>query len=86
MATNQRNQKCIDTIKESLKSRFNISSDRDLLVQLGIKPEDKEKLFLWIKYQNAFSYAEGYENGQENLKFEINNQIGDLLKSERDYF
>ena len=53
--------------------------DRDLIKQLGISDEDKSKLFLWIRYQCAYSYREGYDNGQDELK----EQLADLLRPRR---
>ena len=53
--------------------------DRDLIKQLGISDEDKSKLFLWIMYQCACSYREGYDNGQEEFK----EQLADLLRPRR---
>jgi len=61
----------IKAIKAELKDKYNIDSDRDLIKQLGIEKEDKSKLFLWIKYQCAFSEREGYERGQEDLKDQL---------------
>jgi len=66
----------IKAIKAELKEKYNINSDRDLIKQLGIEDEDKSKLFLWIRYQCAFSKREGYERGQEELK----EQLADLLR------
>ena len=66
----------IKTIREELHKEYNIRTDRDLVNQLGIKDEDKSKLFTWIRYQCAFSYREGFINGQEDLKYKFN----DLLK------
>lgn len=49
-------------IKQKLIDLYGIKTDRDLLEQLGITDEeDKKKLFLWIRYQCAFSYREGLE-------------------------
>jgi len=43
--------------------------------QLGITEEDKGKLFAWIRYQCAFSYREGFDNGQDELKYAINDLL-----------
>ena len=69
----------IKAIKTELKEKYNIDSDRDLIKQLGIKDEDKSKLFLWIRYQCAFSEKEGYERGQDDLKY----QLAELLTPSR---
>lgn len=61
----------IKAIKAELKEKYNINSDRDLIKQLGIEDEDKSKLFLWIRYQCAFSKREGYEQGQDDLKYNV---------------
>jgi len=59
---NQNNNK-IKELKSLLVCKFNINTDRDLLKQLNITNDiDKQKLFLWIRYQQAFSYREGYDN------------------------
>jgi len=56
-------------IKQELVENYGIFTDRDLLKQLGItKDEDKKKLFLWIRYQCAFSCREGYQHGVEETK------------------
>ena len=57
----------IKAIKAELKEKYNIDSDRDLIKQLGIEDEDKSKLFLWIRYQCAFSY----ERGQDDLRYQL---------------
>ena len=71
-----RNDEEIKTIKQELLEKYNIETDRDLIKQLGIQGEDKSKFFAWIKYQCAFSYKEGFGNGQNELK----EQLADLLK------
>jgi hypothetical protein len=43
------------------------------------KDEDKSKLFAWIRYQCAYSYREGFDNGQDELK----EQLADLLRPRR---
>lgn len=50
------------SIKKELLGKYGIKTDRDLVKQLGIKDEDKSKLYLWIEYQRCFSYEEGYRN------------------------
>ena len=74
-----RNDEEIKTIKQELIEKYNINTDRDLIQQLGISDEDKSKLFLWIRYQCAYSYREGYDNGQEEFK----EQLADLLRPRR---
>lgn len=69
----------IKAIKAELKEKYNIETDRDLVKQLGIEYDDKSKLFLWIRYQCAFSKREGYERGQDDLK----HQLADLLTPSR---
>lgn len=69
----------IKAIKTELKEKYNINTDRDLIKQLGIEDEDKSKLFLWIRYQCAFSKREGYERGQDDLKY----QLAELLTPSR---
>lgn len=69
----------IKAIKAELKEKYNIDTDRDLIKQLGIEDEDKSKLFLWIRYQCAFSKREGYERGQDDLKY----QLAELLTPSR---
>ena len=64
-------QREIKAIKAELKEKYNIDTDRDLMKQLGIKDDDKSKLFLWIRYQCAFSKREGYERGQDDLKYQL---------------
>jgi len=61
----------ITTIRKELKEKYNIETDRDLIKQLGIEEEDKSKLFAWIRYQCAFSYQEGFDNGQDSLKYKL---------------
>ena len=74
-----KNDEEIKTIKQELLEKYNIKTDRDLIQQLGIQDEDKSKLFTWIRYQCAYSYREGFENGQEDIK----EQLTDLLKPRR---
>ena len=74
-----RNDEEIKTIKQELLEKYNIKTDRDLIQQLGIQDEDKSKLFAWIRYQCAFSYQEGFDNGQDELK----EQLDDLLRPRR---
>jgi len=70
----------IGIIAQELKDEWNITTDRILLQQLGITSEvDKKKLFAWIKYQCAFSYNEGYENGQDSKVL----QFKDLMNLNR---
>lgn len=66
-----RNDEKIKTIKQELLEKYNIKTDRDLIQQLGIQDEDKSKLFAWIRYQCAFSYREGFDNGQDELKEQL---------------
>ncbi len=61
----------IVAMRKELKEKYNIETDRDLIKQLGIKGEDKSKLFDWIRYQCAFSYQEGFDNGQNSLKYKL---------------
>ena len=61
----------IETIRKELSEKYNIETDRDLIKQLGIQEEDKGKLFAWIRYQCAYSYSEGYDNGQDSLKYKL---------------
>ena len=57
----------IQQLKQQLRD-YNIATDRDLIKQLGIKFEDKEKLFCWIEYQSAFEYRKGWNEGRIDLK------------------
>lgn len=72
-----------DKIKELRKrlDKLGIETDRDLVKQLGIKQEDKDKLYTWIEYQCAFSFREGYGHGQNDLAESINHLFkkGNLL-------
>lgn len=61
----------ITTIRKELKEKYNIETDRDLIKQLGIDEADKSKLFAWIRYQCAYSYQEGFDNGQDSLKYKL---------------
>ena len=61
----------IKELKQNLLDQYGIDTDRDLVRQLGLSDEDKRKMFAWIRYQCAFSYKEGYENGQRDLKEKI---------------
>ncbi len=74
-----RNDEEIKTIKQELLEKYNINTDRDLIKQLGIQDEDKSKLFTWIRYQCTYSYREGFDNGQDELK----EQLADLLRPRR---
>lgn len=74
-----KNDEEIKTIKQELLEKYDIKMDIDLIKQLGISDEDKSKLFLWIRYQCAYSYREGYDNGQDELK----EQLADLLRPRR---
>lgn len=74
-----KNNEEIQTIKAELVEKYGINTDRDLIKQLGIEDDDKSKLFLWVRYQCAFSKREGYENGQDDLKY----QLAELLTPKR---
>lgn len=63
-----RNDEEIKTIKQELLEKYDIKTDRDLIKKLGIQVEDKSKLYAWIRYQCAYSYREGFDNGQAGLK------------------
>lgn len=68
----------IVNLKQELLDKYSISMDRDLIKQLGISNENKSKLFLWIRYQCAFSYREGYKNGNlEYIENELNKSTSD---------
>lgn len=69
----------IKAIKAELKEKYDIDTDKDLIKQLGIDEANKSKLFLWIRYQCAFSKREGYEIGQDDLKY----QLAELLTPSR---
>ena len=64
--------KKINKLKQKLISEYSIESDRDLIKQLGIREEDKDKLFTWIRYQGAYDYRNGFEDGQEEFREKIN--------------
>lgn len=68
----------IKTLKQELFEKYGIKTDKDLIKQLGIKDEDKIKLYTWIRYQCAYSYNEGLDKGQE----EVVNQVSDNVESE----
>lgn len=74
-----RNDEEIKTLKQELLEKYNINTDGDLIKQLEIQDEDKSKLFAWIRYQCAYSYREGFDNGQDELK----EQLADLLRQRR---
>jgi hypothetical protein len=74
-----KNENKIQELKQELLDKYNIATDRDLIRQLDIKDEDKGKLFAWIRYQCAYSYREGFDNGQDELK----EQLADLLRPKR---
>lgn len=74
-----KNDEEIKTIKQELLEKYDIKTDRDLIKQLGIQDEDKNKLFAWIRYQCAYSYREGFDNGQDELK----EQLDTLLRPRR---
>lgn len=65
----------IKSIRKELIDKYNIKTDRDLIKQLGITEEDKGKLFAWIRYQCAFSYREGFDNGQDELRYALNDLL-----------
>jgi hypothetical protein len=73
-----KNENKIQELKQELLDKYNIATDRDLIRQLNIKEEDKGKLFAWIKYQRAYEYRDGWNEGREELK----EQLAELL-SER---
>ena len=75
-----RNEEEIKKIKQELLDKYNIATDRDLIRQLGIKDEDKCKLFAWIRYQCAFEYRDGWNEGREDLK----EQLAELLTPKRE--
>jgi len=61
----------IQEIKQELLDKYNIVTDRDLIKQLGVKNEDKGKLFAWIRYQCAYEYRDGWNDGREELKEQL---------------
>lgn len=70
----------IQELKQELLDKHNIATDRDLIRQLGIKDEDKGKLFAWIRYQCAYEYRDGWNEGREDLK----EQLAELLTPKRE--
>jgi len=57
-------------LKAELIGTYGIHTDRDLLAQLGItNEEDKKKLFLWIRYQAAYGYRDGFNEGTSSLEW-----------------
>lgn len=59
-----------EDLKAELIEKYGIRTDRELLALLGItNDEDKKKLFLWIRYQRAYAYREGYQNGTKLLEW-----------------
>ena len=65
----------IKYIRKELIDKYNIKTDIDLIKQLGLTEEDKGKLFAWIRYQCAFSYREGFDNGQDELRYALNDLL-----------
>jgi hypothetical protein len=61
----------IDEFKKELVDKYNIKTDRDLIKQLGIKPEDKEKFFLWLNLYGAYEYRAGCKEGVEDLQYKL---------------
>ncbi len=76
-----KNDEEIKTLKQELLEIHDIKTDRDLIKKLGIQDGDKAKLFAWIRYQCAYSYREGFEDGQEDLK----EQLAEFLKPKQYY-
>ena len=70
-----KNENKIQELKQELLEKYNIKTDRDLIQQLGIQDEDKSKLFAWIRYQCAYEYRDGWNEGREELK----EQLAELL-------
>ena len=58
----------IKSLKIELVEKYQIISDRDLINQLNIVEEDKNKLYSWIRYQYAYSYRDGYNDAEEEIK------------------
>lgn len=80
MEAGEKNKERIEELKQELKEKHGISTDRDLVKKLGIvKEEDKAALFVWIRYQGAYEYRDGYDNGREDLK----RDIADFIKPNR---
>lgn len=77
--TNMNHETKIQELKQELRDKFNISNDRDLIKRLEIKDEDKGMLFAWIRYQSAYEYRDGWNNGREDLT----DQIVELLTLNR---
>lgn len=72
-----KNENKIQELKQELLDKYNIANDSR---QLGIKDEDKGKLFAWIRYQCAYEYRNGWNEGRENLK----EQVAELLTPKRE--
>ena len=79
-----RNDEEIKTIKQELLEKYNIKTDRDLIQQLGIQDEDKSKLFAWIRYPCAFSYREGFDNGQDEIKEQLQTTLSKKKLTKKD--
>lgn len=76
--------KRITDLKQELFEKYGIKTDRDLILQLGIKREEKDKLdrlFLWMNYQSAYERRAGYEEAEKEFKQKFK-QI--LLKRHRE--
>lgn len=65
----------IKELREKLFNEFNIETDRDLVKQLKLSAKDKTKLYTWIRYQCAFAYNAGYDEGREELREDFNNLL-----------
>jgi hypothetical protein len=69
------NDKKILELKEGLLEEYGIKTDRDLMHQLNLEDDDesKKRIYAWIRYQCAFSYRKGFNDGQDELKIKILN-------------
>lgn len=63
-------------LKAELIGTYGIHTDRDLFEQLGINNEDDiKKLILWIRYQRAFSYRDGFNEGTKSLEWVSSSEL-----------
>lgn len=56
----------IQLSKKELLEKYSITTDKDLIKNLGLNQEQKDILFAWIKYQGLFEYRNGFNDGLNN--------------------
>lgn len=61
-------KKDTDKLREEIRAKHGVRSDRELFKLLNIEGDAKTKILDWITYQCAYAYNSGYDNGIDDAQ------------------